>query len=280
MAGDWTPAATTRLGGVAITTAARPELMAMFAADRALVERDGRRRPRLVFDANAQGLSLYSSDPAYRAALDAADLVHADGGVLVTLSRWLGPGRIEGRSCTTDMFADLAGEGARHGWRFYLLGGSEDANARCAALLARLYPGLVVAGRHHGFFGADLDAVVADIERARPDIVWVGMGKPVEQTLSVALAQRITATWLVTCGGCFNYLIGDYARAPLWMRTTNLEWLHRLLSDPRRLGRRYLTTNPHAMWRIAVAAWRERRGRRSPPTAAPSRRSAGSTSPI
>ena len=272
---DWTPAATTRLGGVSVTTADRPELLRLFTADQALVGAQGRRSPRLVFDANAQGLSLYASDPAYREALDAAGLVHADGGVLVTLSRWLGARRIAGRSCTTDMFDDLATAGAKTGWRFYLLGATEDANARCAAMLAARHPGLVVAGRHHGFFGDNLDAVVADIQRARPDIVWVGMGKPVEQTLSVALANRITATWLVTCGGCFNYLIGDYARAPQWMRNSNLEWLHRLLSDPKRLGWRYLTTNPHALWVIAVAAWRERR---SP--AAPSPRPAGSASPI
>lgn len=274
---NWTPAETTRLGGLDITTADRPELLRLFAADRALVAQAGRWRPRLVFDANAQGLSLGRSDHGYRAALDAADLIHADGGVLVTLSRWLGPRRIAGRSCTTDMFADLAGEGARHGWRFYLLGGTESANARCAALLAERHPGLVVAGRHHGFFD-DLDAVVADIGRARPDIVWIGMGKPVEQTLAVTLAGRVAATWAVTCGGCFNYLIGDYPRAPLWMQNNNLEWLHRLLSDPKRLGWRYLTTNPHALWVIVSAAWRERRSRRSP--TAPSRRRAGSVSPI
>lgn len=269
-------APTARLGGVAITTADRPALLAMFAADHALAAAGGPRTPRLVFDANAQGLSLYASDPAYRAALDAADLVHADGGVLVTLSRWFGPRRIAGRSCTTDMFADLAAMGADHGWRVYLLGGSEDANARCAALLAALHPGLVVAGRHHGFFD-DLNVVAADIDRTRPDIVWVGMGKPIEQTLSVALARRITATWLITCGGCFNYLIGDYRRAPVWMRNANLEWLHRLLSDPRRLGWRYLTTNPHALWVIARAAWRERPSSRK---GAPSRRPARSASPI
>ena len=260
----WAHAPETRLGGVTMTTASRPELLDLLARDQALVVAEGRRAPRTVFDANAQGLSLYACDPNFRAALQQADLVHADGGFLVTLSRYLGSARIQGRSCTTDMFTDIAAVAAEQGWSMYLLGATEPVNADCAAYLERTYPGLRIAGRHHGFFLSNgIDNVVADIERCAPDIIWVGLGKPIEQIVSIELARRVTATWLITCGGCFNYVVGGYPRAPRWMQHANLEWLHRLWCDPKRLGRRYLTTNPHALWLVAIDAMRTSSARRS-----------------
>lgn len=243
----WTPVPTTQLGGVAVTTLSRAALGETLVAD-AERTRGSPRPPRLIFDVNGHGLALAASDPAYRGAMAHAGIVHADGGFLVTLSRWLGT-RIAERSATTDMIHDLADVAAARGFSFYLLGGTERVNARCAALLAERHPGLVIAGRRHGYFADDaLDEVAADVRAAAPDVIWVGLGKPREQALSVELARRVTATWLVTCGGCYNFVTGDYSRAPRWMQEANLEWLHRLASDPRRLFWRYAVTNPVALW--------------------------------
>lgn len=255
MAADrWTPLATTALGGLAIVTASRAQLVDALTADQGLAaSAGGRRRPRLVFDANGHALSLRARDPAYRAALDRADVVHADGGFLVTLSRWLGGAPIAERSATTDMIHDVAAAAARHGVSFYLLGGTEAANAECAMRLGARYPGLRIAGRRHGYFrDAELDGVIDDLCAATPDVIWVGLGKPREQAVALAIAERVAATWIVTCGGCFDFVAGGNARAPMWMQMANLEWLHRLSSDPRRLFWRYAVTSPHALWLVAV----------------------------
>ena len=244
---------TVRLGGVEIATSSRAALVEQFLADC----RTGVARPQLVFDANGQALSLAARDPTYRQALERADIVHADGGFLVTLSRWAGQPIAE-RSATTDMIHDLAQACSREGLSFFLLGGTPDVSRRCAERLRDIYPELQIGGRRHGYFADDeLDEIVATIDEARPDVVWVGLGKPREQMVALQLRDRIGATWIGTCGGCFDFVAGDASRAPRWMQQANLEWLYRLVRDPRRLFWRYFTSNPHALWLVVRHAWRK-----------------------
>jgi exopolysaccharide biosynthesis WecB/TagA/CpsF family protein len=260
----YAPLETVRVGGIDIVTASRQDLVAACLADhQAFQHNKAARRPRLVFDANGHALSLRSNDASYRSAIDAADIIHADGGFLVTLSRWFGKATIAERSATTDMIHDLARAAEDKGLRFYLLGGSEALNARCAERLSQIYPRLTIAGRHHGYFAdQDLDTIAADICVAAPDIVWVGLGKPREQAVSVRLADTVSATWIITCGGCFNFVTGDYKRAPRWMQAWNVEWIHRLACDPGRLFMRYLVTNPHALWVVMVDQLLQAKGRK------------------
>lgn len=235
------------LGGQRIATTSRAELVEAMVADCSLAAR----RTRLVFDANGHGISLRATDGAYRADMDAADVVHADGGFLVTASRWLTPRRIAERSATTDLIHDMAKRAEDGGLSFYLLGGHDDVSAACAAELQRLYPRLVIAGRRHGYFSAAEEAGVVDaINAARPDILWVGLGKPQEQHFCVRNRDRLNAAWTITCGGCFNYIAGDYRRAPSWMQRSNLEWLYRMVTRPKELLWRYLVTTPHALWLV------------------------------
>lgn len=133
------------------------------------------------------------------------------------------------------------------GLTFFLLGGEEEVNKECAELLESKYPGLKIAGRHHGYFD-DVDAIAKAIGDSRADVVWVGLGKPLEQEISLKLRSLVNTSWIITCGGCFNFVTGKYKRAPLWMQRLNLEWLHRLSSNPRKLFWRYLITNPHALY--------------------------------
>jgi len=241
---------TVNIGGLDIVCATRTELAKAITASCQAARRRGRQSaPYLVFDTNGHGLSLNATDKKYRAAMAAADIIHADGGFLVTLSRLFGSHAIGERSATTDMFHDLAKTAALHGLSFYLLGGTEETNAECARIMPRLYPGLIIAGRHHGYFSQKEELeIVSKINEASPDVLWVGLGKPREQLFAVTHRNALRASWLVTCGGCYNFVTGNYRRAPLWMRNNNLEWLFRLITAPRRFLWRYLTTNPHALW--------------------------------
>lgn len=241
------------IGGMPVTTLSRDQLARMIVEDCRGEGTD--RRARLVFDANGHAIALYAADARYRAAMDKADIIHADGGFLVTLSRWLCPRPIRERSATTDLFGDIASLGRASGLRVFLLGGSEVVSARCAALLEHRYPGIVVAGRRNGYFTlAEEGAVVASINASRPDIVWIGMGKPTEQLFAARHRAMLHAHWVITCGGCFEFFIGTYRRAPMWMQRSNLEWLHRMMTRPRALFWRYLTTSPHALWIVLSGA--------------------------
>lgn len=246
----WVPTQTTNLAGHDMATHSRLGLAEIMARDCKANRPAGfSSGPRLVFDVNGHGLSLASTDADYRAAVMAADILHADGGFLVTLSKLRGDTPIAERSATTDLLHDFAARAEADGLTFYLLGATEAVNKACVQKLEALYPRLRIVGRRNGYFTEAEEAGVVDaINMVKPDVLWVGLGKPKEQYFSVRNAKRLNAGWLVTCGGCFNYVTGAYKRAPDWMQRTNLEWLHRMVTNPRQLFWRYLVTTPHALW--------------------------------
>lgn len=238
------------VGGVFVATASRHELAELCVADcQAARSRSERPQPKVIFDLNGQGLALYHTNPEYRALVDCADLVHADGGFLITASKRLCAKPIAERSATTDMLHDLAAACSDASLSFYLLGGTQSVNASCATELARLYPKLKIVGARDGYFSkAERKAVIDEINEARPDVLWVGMGKPLEQEFAIAARDHLTCGWIITCGGCYNYITGDYPRAPAWMQNSNLEWLHRMVTRPRALFWRYFWTTPFALY--------------------------------
>ena len=129
----------------------------------------------------------------------------------------------------------------------FCLGATEEANHKAAQALTKTYPGLQIVGRRHGYFSLlDEDDICDEINITRPDVIWLGLSVPLEYEFAVRNRGRLSAGWLVTCGGCFNYLTGAYKRAPRWMQAIGLEWLHRLCQEPRRLFWRYAVTNPLA----------------------------------
>lgn len=205
---------------------------------------------KTVFAANGQTVSLAATRASFKRLFDEADIVHADGQALVFASHLTGT-PIPERSATTDLIHDAAGAAVKAGLRFYLLGGTEDVNARCAEALVARHPGLQIVGRRNGFFRhEDEPRLCEEINRARPDVVWVGLGAPLEYDFASRNKHRIDTAWIVPCGGCFNFVTGDYKRAPLFMQKIGLEWLHRLGREPRRLFFRYALTNPIALFML------------------------------
>lgn len=235
-----------RVGGLKIACLSRRELASLMVSQ--CLERRARRsgRPKLVFAANGHAISLAARNAKFRRQHELADLIHADGQPVVFASRFT-RSPIPERSATTDFFHDAAEAAREHGLRIFLLGGRDEVNARCAALMQNMYPGLKIVGRQHGYFSKDEEAAVCKrINDSQADIVWVGLGVPLEQDFCIRNRDRLKAGWLVTAGGCYSYVTGDYARAPGWMQRAGLEWLHRLWREPRRLFLRYALTNPHA----------------------------------
>jgi len=236
-------------GGLRIGCLGRADLTRLMVQECIEARVSAAAAPKLVFGANGQAISLAARDAEFRRFHEVADHVHADGQPLVFAARLLASPRIPERSPVTDFFHDAASAACRHGLRFFLLGGTEENNAACARIMQDRYPGLVIAGRHHGYFPPERESeICARINAAQADVVWIGLGLPLEQSFCVRNRRRIRAGWLVAAGGCFNYVTGHYRRAPRWMQIAGLEWLHRLWREPRRLFWRYAVTNPHALF--------------------------------
>lgn len=248
-------------GGLRVACASRADLARLMVRECMEARELHGIPPKLVFGVNGQAISLSARNPELRRHHEIADHVHADGQPLVLAARLLANPRIPERSAVTDFFHDAAVAARAHGLRFFLLGSTEESNAACARIMQNVYPGLIIAGRRHGYFDRDDEAdICAEINEARADIVWVGLGIPLEQAFCVRNRHRIRAGWLVGAGGCFNYVSGHYKRAPRWMQLTGFEWLHRLWREPRRLFRRYAVTNPHALFLLLTRTSSIRQG--------------------
>jgi exopolysaccharide biosynthesis WecB/TagA/CpsF family protein len=227
--------------------------------------RRGLQGVRLATSINGATVARARGDADFRAMMAAFDYVDLDGMSMVYWSRLVrGPSAPE-RVATTDFIHDAARRAAERGLSFYLLGATEESNAAAAARLAALYPGLVVAGRRHGYFDLEAaDPIVEDINRSRADVVWVALGVPREHRFILANRERFThAAWVKSCGGCFDFLSEKVARAPGWMQKLGLEWSFRLAQEPRRLFWRYAITNPQAVMLMCRQMWTDRR--RGPP---------------
>lgn len=192
-------------------------------------------------------------DPAARDLVRGASLVVADGMPLVWAARLRGdplPERVTGASLIFTLSAAAAG----HGRSVYLLGGEPGVPERAAAALARRYPGVRVAGTDAPPPGFDVAEVRQRIAGARPDIVFVGLGFPKQERVIAAVAPALPGAWFVGCGAAIPFAAGALPRAPRWMQRAGLEWAYRLLSEPRRLFRRYLIDDLPFAARLLVTA--------------------------
>jgi len=236
------------VGGFATACLSRDGLARMMLQDCLDARTNPCRHPKLVFASNGHAIALAARDQSFRTLFAQADIIHADGQAAVFASQ-MTASPIPERSATTDFIHDAAKISAQHGLRFFLLGATEEANAQAARVLAETYPGLRIVGRRHGYFSRDEeDAICDEINLTLPDVVWVGLSVPLEYAFAVRNKHRLTAGWLVTCGGCYDFIAGAVRRAPRWMQAAGLEWLFRLIQEPKRLFWRYAVTNPLAVF--------------------------------
>jgi N-acetylglucosaminyldiphosphoundecaprenol N-acetyl-beta-D-mannosaminyltransferase len=207
--------------------------------------------PKLAFSSNGQGIALAGEDPTFEQAMLAADYVHADGMSVVIASK-LTATPLPERIATTDFFHDAAKAAQRNDLSFFILGSTEEQNAAAVDAISRLYPGLRIAGRHHGYFGKKEEEEICELIRSSgTDVLWVALGKPQQEYWCLRNRERLSGVgWIKTCGGLYAFLSGDAPRAPQWMQDLGLEWLFRLIDNPRHLFFRYLITNPRALYRL------------------------------
>jgi exopolysaccharide biosynthesis WecB/TagA/CpsF family protein len=236
------------VGGIDTVCLSRDALARAMLHDCLTARSDEQRLPKLVFASNGHVIATAARDETFRAVFRQADIVHADGQATVFASR-MTASPIPERSATTDFIHDASKLAAQHGLRFFLLGATDETNAEAARRLREIYPGLLIVGRRHGYFSRGEEMEICDeINLTQPDVIWVGLSVPLEHEFCVRNKARLRAGWLVTCGGCYNFITGAHKRAPRWMQAAGFEWLFRLALEPRRLFWRYAVTNPVAIY--------------------------------
>ena len=193
-------------------------------------------------------------DKCYRDIQNGGIMAIPDGGPLSALGRKRGFPHMQRTTGPSYMKAVLE-MSARYGWRHYFYGSTEETIERLKEVLQTQYPGVEVAGMYSPPFRA-LNAkedvqMTEQINQTSPDFVWVGLGAP-KQEIWMAEHQGRIKGLMVGVGAAFDYLAGNIKRAPEWMQKCNLEWLYRMLQDPKRRFKRYLVTNSKFIWHAVI----------------------------
>jgi exopolysaccharide biosynthesis WecB/TagA/CpsF family protein len=206
------------------------------------------RTSRMVITANAYHLCMMRRDRELALACQAGHLTVADGMSVVWALRASGqpvPERVAG----VDLMARLLAAAGEHRLRVYFLGARPEVVAALVERCQAQYPGLEIAGFRDGYFSPDdHPRIVEEIRASAAHMLFVGMPSPFKETWCERHRQRLDVPLIMGVGGSFDVLAGFIRRAPRWMQLAGLEWFWRLLMEPRKLVKRYLTTNSEFIW--------------------------------
>jgi N-acetylglucosaminyldiphosphoundecaprenol N-acetyl-beta-D-mannosaminyltransferase len=205
------------------------------------------RRPQFVCLRDVHGVMACQDDPALLEIHRSAGLVAPDGMPLVWLGRLMGFRAIR-RVSGPDLMPALCERSLEKGYRHFFYGGAPGVPERLAEKLGAQFPGLTVVGTHSPPFRATTTAedtaIVREINESGADIVWIGLSTPKQEHWMAAHLGRLDAPIMLGVGAAFDVHAGEVRRAPAWMQRSGLEWLFRLMSEPRRLWRRYVILAP------------------------------------
>jgi len=226
----------------------------------AWAQENGRRRVTYV---NANCFNIAARESAYRDLLGGFDLIYSDGIGVVWTAQLLQKGRlykVTGREWI-EGYCSLA---SAQGIRTCILAGQPGIAQRARQNLERRWPGLCITGAMDGYFiNNDEEQVLSEIARQRPQVLLVGMGVPKQEQWLIRHAQSLDVPVVWAVGALFDYVAGVEKPVPSWMERLGLEWLWRLLVDPRGKWKRYIMGNPRFIARVIQEKVRMR-GRQRP----------------
>lgn len=183
-------------------------------------------------------------------------LINAPDGMPMSWVGWLQGYRQMDRVYGPDFMANLCRSSVTKGYRHYLYGGSPGVAHELKAVLERRFPELKVVGTYTPPFRRltleEENQLLNDIRKTEPDILWVGLSTPKQEHFMAEYVDRLGVPLLIGVGAAFDFHTGRIGEAPAWIKRAGLQWLHRLLQDPKRLWKRYLLNNPVFMWRIML----------------------------
>jgi len=205
--------------------------------------------------ANPHSLVIAQSDPAFYQAIQEADLVTPDGSGIVLASRILG-GDISARITGTDIFLGLSERlNNNAGGSYFFLGSTEQVLSGIREKMAIDYPNIHVAGTWSPPFKAEFSAhenqlMIDAINQAKPDVLWVGMTAPKQEKWIHKHRDQLDVKFIGAIGAVFDFYTGNVKRSHPVFQKLGLEWLPRLVRQPRKLWKRNLVSSPVFLWAV------------------------------
>jgi poly-beta-1,6-N-acetyl-D-glucosamine synthase len=217
-----------------------------------------------IITANSSHLCMMRRDPELASACRAGRLILADGMSVVWALRASGqpvPERVAG----VDLMARLLAAAGEHQLRVYFLGAKHEVVSTLVQRSLAKHPGIEIAGFHDGYFGpGDHPRIIEEIRASRAHMLFVGMPTPFKETWVERHREHLRVPVIIGVGGSFDVLAGFIKRAPHWVQIAGMEWFWRLMMEPRKLWKRYLTNNSEFSWLAGLEVIARRLGR--PPT--------------
>ena len=240
-----------------------PMAMTDYAGSMDVMDEMVERRERgWVCAAAVHSVMVAQTDPLMREALTDATVTVPDGMPIVWAANALGehlPNRVYG----PELMRRYCNRSAEREHRVWLYGGRDQgALVQLALNLRRQHPGIRIVGGYSPPFRSLTEdeerALAKQVNDARPDVLWVGIGVPKQEKWMVRMRERLEVPVMCAVGAAFDFHAGRVSQAPRWMQERGLEWTYRIAQEPRRLLPRYLYTNPHFMLGFAQQYLRER----------------------
>lgn len=221
----------------------------------AMLEAVRERRKGYICVTGVHGVTEAQNDAGFRRILNESFLTTTDGMPLVWLGRhYVGShvGRVYGPDLMLEMFAITQTRPCRH----FFFGGAPGVAEELKVRLEERFPGATVCGTYTPPFRplnpAEEQEFIEVIRVRRPDIIWVGLSTPKQERFMADYLPKLDTALMVGVGAAFDFHSGRVRQAPRWVQRSGFEWLYRMLTDPRRLARRYLINNPLFLGRIAL----------------------------
>ena len=193
------------------------------------------------------GISEAQRDPGLRGILNRALLNVPDGKPPVWVGHWYGHAAMD-RVYGPDLMLEVCRVSAEKGYTHFFYGGKAGVAEELAAVLQSRFAGLRVVGTYTPPFrpltAEESTALRAQVAAARPDFFWVGLSTPKQEHFMAEFSEQLDCRVMCGVGAAFDLHTGRMQDAPHWMKRAGLQWFHRMLQEPRRLGRRYMVNNP------------------------------------
>ncbi len=206
----------------------------------------------LITYVNVHAMNVAHQDKAILEAYERSAITYCDGGGVVLAARLLGES-LPMRMTSASFIYDFCDQWQDTGTSLFFLGGQPLVAEKACNKLKALYPRLSIAGYENGYFrrnDPEEDEVISKISNAHPDILFVGFGTPSQEHWILDNWDRLNARIIWPIGALVDYISGEVPRSPRWMQDYTLEWLFRLMIEPKRMFRRYVVGNPYFMYRI------------------------------
>lgn len=191
------------------------------------------------------------SDIALNTSVRSCDIINIDGMGVVLGARILGH-EVSERVAGIDLFDSLLKMSAKLSFPIYLLGATDEVVNETRRRVELLYPGLIVAGHHNGYFWDDEAAIVEKVCASGARLLFIAITSPKKENFIDKWKDQLGVDFVMGVGGTFDVVAGKISRAPLWMQNYGLEWLYRVIQEPRRMWRRYLFTNAKFAWILFI----------------------------